>query len=200
MVLLIHGIRTQADWGPMVRSRIEVPGQIEVVPVKYGYFDAFRFWFPFWTRKGPIERVHGEIRAALQKYRRTHPEARLSIIAHSFGTYVVGKILQRHFDLHVHRLILCGSVLSQNFPWNQLQGRFDDDKVVNECGKADIWPVLAKSLTWGYGDSGTHGFGGSSSRTAIMRAGMASISTRTSWTSSGCRLSAEANTRERTSS
>jgi pimeloyl-ACP methyl ester carboxylesterase len=81
------------------------------------------------------------------------------MIAHSFGTYVVGKILQRHFDLHVHRLILCGSVLPQNFPWNQLQGRFDDDKVVNECGKADIWPVLAKSLSWGYGASGTHGFG-----------------------------------------
>ena len=49
VVLLIHGIRTQADWGPMVRSKLEVPGKIEVIPIKYGYFDAFRFWFPFWT-------------------------------------------------------------------------------------------------------------------------------------------------------
>jgi len=48
VILLIHGIRTQADWGPMVRSRLEVPGKIEVIPIKYGYFDAFRFWFPFW--------------------------------------------------------------------------------------------------------------------------------------------------------
>src|SRR5262249_34576706 len=41
----------------------------------------------------------------------------------------------------------------------QYQGRFDDKGAINECGKADIWPVLAKSLSWGYGASGTHGFG-----------------------------------------
>ncbi len=106
IVLLIHGIRTQADWGPMVRSKLEIPGQVEVVPIKYGYFDALRFWFPFWTRHRPVEHVYTQIRVALQRSRKTHPEAKLSIIAHSFGTYVVGKILQRHFDLHIHRLIL----------------------------------------------------------------------------------------------
>ena len=31
--------------------------------------------------------------------------------------------------------------------------------MINECGKTDIWPVLARSLSWGYGASGTHGFG-----------------------------------------
>jgi pimeloyl-ACP methyl ester carboxylesterase len=159
VVLLIHGIRTEADWGPMVRSKLEVPGQVEVIPIKYGYFDAFRFWFPFWTRNKPIEKVYVQIRVALQKYKREHPDAKLSIIAHSFGTYVIGNILKRGFDLQVHRLILCGSVLRQDFPWEQYQGRFDDDKVINECGKSDIWPVLAQSCSWGYGASGTFGFG-----------------------------------------
>jgi hypothetical protein len=159
VVLLIHGIRTEADWGPMVRSKLEVPGRIEVIPIKYGYFDAFRFWFPFWTRNKPVEKVYVQIRVALQKFRRDHPDAKLSIIAHSFGTYVVGQILKREFDLKIHRLILCGSVLPQAFPWHEYQGRFDDDNVVNECGKSDIWPVLAQSTSWGYGASGTHGFG-----------------------------------------
>ncbi|WP_165248052.1 alpha/beta hydrolase [Paludisphaera soli] len=159
VVLLIHGIRTTANWGPMVRSKLEVPGQVEVIPIRYGYFDAFRFWFPFWTRSRPVEKVYVQIRVALQKYRKERPDAKLSIIAHSFGTYVVGQILKRGFDLQIHRLILCGSVLRQDFPWEQYQGRFDDDKVVNECGKADIWPVLAQSASWGYGASGTHGFG-----------------------------------------
>ena len=134
VVLLIHGIRTEADWGPMVRSKLEVPGQIEVIPIRYGYFDAFRFWFPFWTRNKPVERVYEQIRVALQKYRRSHPDAKLSIIAHSFGTYIIGEILKRGFDLQIDRLLLCGSVLPQDFPWHQYQGRFDDDKVVNECG------------------------------------------------------------------
>jgi hypothetical protein len=159
VVLLIHGIRTQAEWGPMVRSKLEVPGLIEVIPIRYGYFDAFRFWFPFWTRNSPVEKVYLQIRVALQKHRKAHPDARLSIVAHSFGTYIVGQILKRGFDLKLHRLILCGSVLPQNFPWHEYQGRFDDDKLVNECGKADIWPILAQSTSWGYGASGTHGFG-----------------------------------------
>ena len=159
VVLLIHGIRTQADWGPMVQSKLEVPGQIDVIPIRYGYFDAFRFWFPFWTRNKPIERVYEQIRVALQKYRRSHPDAKLSIIAHSFGTYIIGEILKRGFDLQIDRLLLCGSVLPQGFLWHQYQGRFADDKVVNECGKADVWPVLAQSASWGYGASGTHGFG-----------------------------------------
>ena len=159
IVLLVHGIRTQAEWQAMVREKIAVPDKIEVVPIKYGYFDALRFWFPFWTRRKPVEHVYTQIRVALQKARKRHPEARLSIIAHSFGTYVIGEILRRGFDLQVHRLILCGCVLPEDYPWHQIQGRFDEDKVVNECGKADVWPVLAKSMTWGYGASGTHGFG-----------------------------------------
>jgi hypothetical protein len=159
VVLLIHGIRTEADWGPMVRSKIEVPGKIEVIPIKYGYLDAFRFWFPFWTRNRPIERVYTQIRVALQVAHERDPHAKLSIIAHSFGTYIIGQILKQGFDLHIHRLILCGSVLPQNFPWEQYQGRFDREKVINECGKTDIWPVLAQSTSWGYGASGTQGFG-----------------------------------------
>ena len=83
----------------MVRSKLEVPGQIEVIPIRYGYFDAFRFWLPFWTRNKPIERVYEQIRVALHKHRRSHPDAKLSIIAHSFGTYIIGEILKRGFDL-----------------------------------------------------------------------------------------------------
>jgi pimeloyl-ACP methyl ester carboxylesterase len=159
VVLLVHGIRTHADWAPMVKSMLEAPGRIEVIPIKYGYFDVFRFWFPLWTRKAPIERVWKEFRVALQKYRNLHSDAKLSVIAHSFGTYIIAEILKRGFDLRIHRLIFCGSIVPQNFPWEQYQGRFDDEKVINECGKGDLLPVLAQSLSWGYGASGTFGFG-----------------------------------------
>ena len=30
---------------------------------------------------------------------------------------------------------------------------------MNDCGMTDMWPVLAKSATWGYGSSGRFGFG-----------------------------------------
>ena len=147
-----------------------------MIPIRYGYFDAFRFWFPFRTRNKPIERVYTQIRVAFQKSRKTDPNARLSIIAHSFGTYIIGEILKRGFDLQLHRLILCGSVLPQDFPWEQYQGRFDDDKVINRCGKADVWPVLAQSASWGYGGPAPTASGRSWSKTAFMKADMGSIS------------------------
>ena len=156
VVLLIHGIRDQGEWQSMVSARLAVPGRIEIIPIKYGFFDALRFWSPIWTRNRPIERVYTQVRVALMEYR-DRPNLKLSVIAHSFGTYVIGEIIRREFDLHFHRLILCGAVLPQGFPWHQYRDRFG--RVVNECGKADIWPVLAKSLSWGYGASGTHGFG-----------------------------------------
>ena len=30
---------------------------------------------------------------------------------------------------------------------------------MNECGTRDAWPLLAQMTTWGYGESGTFGFG-----------------------------------------
>ncbi len=75
VVLLIHGIRDQGEWQSMLKDKLAVPGKIDVIPIKYGYFDALRFWSPFGTRAKPIERVYVQLRAALQKYGKNHFEA-----------------------------------------------------------------------------------------------------------------------------
>ncbi len=159
VVLLIHGIRTQADWQPMLVRLFEE--NVKVIPIKYGYFDVFRFWLPGITRRAPIKRVERELRDARTKY----PHAKISIIAHSFGSYIVGELLKGASDLKLDRLILCGSILLDSYPWEDVMDKFIDGNseyvtnVINECGKKDIWPVLAQSTSWGYGASGTHGFG-----------------------------------------
>ncbi len=154
IVLLVHGIRTHANWGAMVRDELEAKPQRVVIPLKYGYFDAFRFWFPFLTRRGAISKVYRRMRAARTKY----PDADLSIIAHSFGTYAVTKILRENADIRLRRLVFCGAIVRSEFDWENIFHRIEYD-VVNDCGRRDVWPVLAKSLSWGYGPSGTFGFG-----------------------------------------
>ena len=154
VVLLIHGIRTQAEWQDMVA---DVLGQIPdalVWPLKYEFFDAVRFWFPLATRDRPI----GEILWRIREARRRYPTARLSVIAHSFGTYATGMILRDNQDISLHRLVLCGSVLPRGFRWDRI-GRQIDKEVINDCGMHDVWPVLAECASWGYGASGTYGFG-----------------------------------------
>ena len=87
-----------------------------------------------------------------------HPECtRISIIAHSFGTYVLSQILEREADIDFQRLIFCGSVVSWRFPFERYLKRFEP-RLLNEVGTADPWPAVAESVTFGYGSAGTFGF------------------------------------------
>jgi pimeloyl-ACP methyl ester carboxylesterase len=88
----------------------------------------------------------------------------VSVIGHSFGTWIFSRILMRCTDIRFRRVILCGNVIPDHFQWDRYKAQIGDSPdghgyVVNDCGIRDIWPVLAKSITWGYGSSGRFGFG-----------------------------------------
>jgi nucleoside phosphorylase len=153
-IVLVHGIRTFANWYPTVKRVLEdTPGTF-VIPIKFGYVDTFRFWCPLFTRSIPINDVRREI----QNVQREHPDAAISVIAHSFGTYAICCILKDTPNLILHRLVLCGSIVNRRFRWEHV-GLQVKTKILNDCGTRDCWPVLAKCLSWGYGDTGRHGFG-----------------------------------------
>ena len=154
LVLLIHGIRTQAEWQDMVTDVLGTIPNAIIWPLKYEFFDAVRFWFPLVTRDRPIREILWRIHEAKRRY----PESRLSVIAHSFGTYATGMILMDNPDILLHRLVLCGSVLPRGFRWDRIGGQIEGE-VINDCGTHDLWPVLAECASWGYGSSGTYGFG-----------------------------------------
>lgn len=152
IVVLLHGIRTHAVWFSTVKYILEQQGFDKVFLVKYGYFDAFRFWFPSFFRKGPINKVLGELR----DIRTNNKSEDMIVVAHSFGTYIISKILKREHDIDIERLLLCGSIVDENYEWRSLS-RFPS-AVLNDCGSKDMWPNLAKTLSWGYGNSGVYGF------------------------------------------
>ncbi|MEZ4699175.1 MAG: hypothetical protein R2834_02505 [Rhodothermales bacterium] len=155
IVVLVHGIRTQAPWAEMVMHCLEdEPTVQKVIPVRYGYFNMFRFLTPVLTRRGPIQQLARELRDIRKQY----PDARLSLIAHSFGTYATAQVLDNETDIEIDRLILCGSIIPQDFRWDKVADRVHHE-ILNDCGTRDIWPVMAKFMTWGFGPSGTFGFG-----------------------------------------
>jgi hypothetical protein len=51
VIVLLHGIRTHGSWAEMVVAVLESTCDAKVIPVRYGYFDAFRFLFPLFTRR-----------------------------------------------------------------------------------------------------------------------------------------------------
>lgn len=157
VVVLIHGIRTMASWMSDIRGTLQQAG-FTVVPTSYGEYSLARFLFPgAWLRRGPIETIRQQIERAMD----THKVDSVSVIAHSFGTYVVAQILAQEPQIRWRRIILSGSVIPQRFPFNQYAERFegpdDSSPILNEVGTKDFLPALAESVTWGYGHIGTHG-------------------------------------------
>lgn len=61
-------------------------------------------------------------------------------------------------DLHWDRLIFCGAIVPEDFRWDKVRSQVDAQNVINDVGRRDVWPVMAKLLTYGYGDAGTYGF------------------------------------------
>jgi hypothetical protein len=153
VIILVHGIRTYAPWQNTLRAHLEKNGT-RVELTNYGCFDIFRFWVPIQSvRSSAIDRIW----ASHRDIRKLYPGAKLSFLAHSFGTYIVANILRREFDLHAHRVIFCGSIVSYDFPFHEFAERFTTP-IINEVGSKDYLPALAESVTWGYGSAGTYGF------------------------------------------
>lgn len=153
VIVLLHGIRTEAIWQEVLAEEFRDHWNLETFPIGYGVLDVLRFLCPIWTRKGSVERVTLELRNVRRKF----PNADVSVIAHSFGTYVLSKILEEHTDIAFHRIQLCGAVIPERYRWDKVISRISG-QIVNDVGTKDIWPLLAKSSTWGFGESGLLGF------------------------------------------
>ena len=124
-----------------------------VYALGYRYFNALMFWLPGRVRDRPYHKVSREVRAVLSR----HADAQFSVVAHSFGTYLVVRLLRDNPDIKFHRIILCGTIVEQDFPWDELGPQITEG-VINDCGTKDLWPIVAQSTTWGYGASGVFGF------------------------------------------
>ena len=169
VVFIIHGIRTQAEWATRLVDPLEADPAIAVIPLRYQFFDSIRFLVPG-LRRGPVNRILRYMRDELSRKDEFGRSPLISVISHSFGTYIIGTILANHPDIKIKRLVLCGCILPDKFDWariseQQLEKATERNKLkewhgVNDCGMRDPWPVAAKFLTFGYGSTGRFGFGG----------------------------------------
>jgi hypothetical protein len=178
-IVLIHGIRTQAEWQQRVKNVLERDPAIRVVPVRYEFFDVVRFILPIpFLRQKAVDRVEQGIRDV----KNIPGVQRTSLLCHSFGTWIVARLLQTQSDMIFHRIALCGSIVCDDFDWGKYRAQYGEAGsnaifVVNDCAMSDIWPVLAKSITWGYGSSGRFGFAGARVLDRFHRGGHSSFFT-----------------------
>jgi len=158
IVVTVHGIRTFAPWQERPAKLLkESDPSINSISYKYLYYSAVAFWTP---------RLHQlevrKFRKELNVLRMNHPNARLDLVGHSFGTHLIGHALRQlsgeGINLRIDTIILCGSVLRSDFPWRGLIDAGRVRRVINECGENDIWVKVSQIR--GFGMAGFTGFRG----------------------------------------
>ncbi|MEZ6031998.1 MAG: toll/interleukin-1 receptor domain-containing protein [Planctomycetaceae bacterium] len=167
VVFPLHGIRTRGEWVRTASNTLaEDSGKYgkgwacRLEGWDYGYFNSFQFMTP-WSRSAKVEWFRRQYTKEMddRQVRVDESEDQFpSIIAHSFGTYIVGNALLKYKDIRFNKIILVGSILPRDFPWKALMDRGQVRAIRNEYGVDDIWTVVSSWIVLGTGSSGRNGF------------------------------------------
>jgi pimeloyl-ACP methyl ester carboxylesterase len=159
LVVPIHGIRTHAEWIPHISLLASTSGWA-VAPYYYGYQDISILG----DKKAKTKAVHGlrEWLSGIQP----HWNRPISIIAHSFGSYILARYLQEAKDIAVaiDSIILCGSILTTDFDWISFLDNGKVGRVLNTVAEEDEWVrLLPQGGVWPandklFGKAGWKGF------------------------------------------
>lgn len=153
VVITIHGIRTRGEWQKSITSEIANAGFIPD-PWDYGRFPLLKFLLPCMRRK-KIDWFRDQYFNCREKLRDTHP----SVIAHSFGTYLVARAMQKYPEIVFDRIILCGSIIDRDYPWTDIIYQTKQcNSVLHDFGKLDLPARIAEWVVTDAGPSGVKGF------------------------------------------
>jgi pimeloyl-ACP methyl ester carboxylesterase len=159
LVFTVHGIRTHAVWQKRLSDLLGA-SQIPTETVSYGYYSLPKFVLPFINDR-MVEAFYEQYQQAVERTRSVDTadyRKRPSVIAHSFGTYIVGHCMLKYEDVRFDKVILCGSVLPVGFDWSTLMHRDQVFLVRNEFGLKDVWTRLVGWVVRKTGPSGAKGF------------------------------------------
>jgi pimeloyl-ACP methyl ester carboxylesterase len=127
------------DYGHYGLARLLIPG------FNSRQIDHFYEWY------SQMLRHHNSV--DLNRY-----DKRPSVVAHSFGSWIVGYAMLKYEDIKFDKIILFGCILPRDFDWGRLFARDQVAFVRNECGLKDPWPKWASRFVRRAGRAGFEGF------------------------------------------
>lgn len=163
VVISLHGIRTRGVWQKYLASALAKEGFIPV-PLDYGFFRGIQLVLPF-LRDRKVHWLLEEYTRVTKEYNAETP----SIIAHSFGTYLVAKTLEKYDEVKFDRVIFCGSIVRRDYPWAQIFATDQVKRVLNDYGKRDFWAKAAQWVVDDSGPSGAEGFEDDANSRVVQR-------------------------------
>jgi hypothetical protein len=170
LVIVVHGIRDKGFWTRKIARVVvargrELQRQVAATTPSYGYLAMLPFLCP-WTRRAKVEwllDLYVTIRAL-------YPEAAISFVGHSNGTYILAAALESCRAVRFKNVVFAGSVVRSQFDWSSLVQSGQVGRVLNYVATADwvvaIFPRLFQML--GLQDLGGAGHDGFANEPGIV--------------------------------
>lgn len=162
-VMIVHGIRDYGYWtkrlAGVIKDRArEMNRQCRTVTSSYGFFPMG----PFVSPAGRRQRVEWFLDQYVQA-RSRYPNADISFVGHSNGTYLLAGALKACPAVRFDRVVFAGSVVRTNYEWDDILDRGQVKHVLNYVATRD-WVVagfpkfLGRLRIFDLGAAGTDGF------------------------------------------
>lgn len=174
VVLLLHGIRTLGIWQDEFQQTVLRLGldrspesPIQPVPLDIGVVSTMQFAVPWVWRRRALKRFLEQYELIQEMYQ----GADISVIAHSFGTYIVYRAMRRP-HVHFKYILMAGSLLPRAPRWRVFgfgSAKPRVEQIINDIGVKDHWVLMARLFVPGMGPSGLLGFSGLAEPAVVNR-------------------------------
>lgn len=167
VLISLHGIRTRGSWQKELQTSCDLADAgLQHRPFDFGLFGALQLVFP-----PSRDRM---VKWFLRKYQSLIKEEQLdrslpSLIAHSFGTYVVAKAMEKYPEIRFRRVIFCGSIVHRSYDWSATVAGRQVERVLNDFGRQDVWVRAAQWVIADAGSSGYQGFTNTADGAVVQR-------------------------------
>lgn len=157
-LVAIHGMATTGQWQQELQWLIDLTYK-QTVPFDNWKYGRVRF-DPLVgiLQRRLVARFNGRLHSRSRQSCAAGLGDRPDVIAHSFGTWLLGHALHADPTLRVGRVILVGSILRPDFDWQLLFDREQVEGVLNHYGRKDKWSKVAVRAVPDAGPSGAIGF------------------------------------------
>ena len=165
-VIAIHGMNTNGAWQESFSWLLSTTWGRSVPVAVYKYGIVLAGVIMAWRRNTLRDQLREKLAALRDEARAQGFTGNPDLIAHSFGTWLVGHLLERELArppqerLAFGRIILTGCVLRPDFDWKRLKDAGLVEAVLNHYGTADSVVPLAHATILDAGPSGRRGFDG----------------------------------------
>lgn len=152
VVISLHGIKTRGVWQKDLAPELALAGYIPYV-LDYGNLWALQMMLP-----GTLDT---KVDWLVKEYDRIVADTRClrpSIIAHSFGTLQVARLLDKYDHVVFDKVILAAGIIPLDYPWPHLLDANRVSWVSSNYGGKDLWPKIAGRFVPHAGNSGTAPF------------------------------------------